>query len=212
MRSTPVPRSDGARHSRNDIGIVGYVGLELANAFADRLDVRVPGLDAYKVHDKLVDAGKDRTVVAVPKAFLDAPQCPVNLIGFLPVAMVIDKVPGKLPQHRDAHGDVEPVEHALGAGRHGFRHAADAVFAVGQRRDLLANASLVEAGGKPGTHRRCECHGERAQIAVMSKCRESKILESDAACAQGSVGTSKGSRVLVCGTRIPPQEKLFKAR
>ena len=41
---------------------------DLAGTFSERLDVRIPGLDAFKVGD----AGKDRKDVAVPQAFHDA--------------------------------------------------------------------------------------------------------------------------------------------
>ncbi len=54
---------------RDGMGIVGGVGLELADAFAERLDIRVPGLDAFKARDKVVDAGKGRTGTAEPIVF-----------------------------------------------------------------------------------------------------------------------------------------------
>ena len=115
---------------RDGVGIVGDVCLELAVTFSERLDVRIPGLDAFRVGDKVVDAGNGRTDVAVPQEPLDAPQRPVDSFCFLPVVAVDGKALDVLPQHRDAHGDVAPVEHVLGAGRQEFRHAADAVLAV----------------------------------------------------------------------------------
>ena len=125
------------------MGIVGDAGLELAGTLSERLDVRIPGLDALKAGDKVVDAGQDRTDVAVPQEPLDASLRPVDSFRFLPVVVMGGKALGALPQHRDAHGDVEPVEHVLGAGRHEFRHAADAVLAVSQERDLLVHLQAL---------------------------------------------------------------------
>ena len=105
---------------RDGVGIVGDVCLELAVTFSERLDVRIPGLDAFRVGDKVVDAGNGRTDVAVPQEPLDAPQRPVDSFCFLPVVAVDGKALDVLPQHRDAHGDVAPVEHVLGAGATGI--------------------------------------------------------------------------------------------
>ena len=60
------------------MGIVGDAGLELAGTLSERLDVRIPGLDAFNVGDKVVDAGKDRTDVAVPQEPLDVSQRPLD--------------------------------------------------------------------------------------------------------------------------------------
>ena len=67
MQLTPFPEAMALGVVRDGMGIVGDVGLELVDAFSERHDVRVPGLDASKVHDKVVDAGKGHTDGAVPQ-------------------------------------------------------------------------------------------------------------------------------------------------
>ena len=83
---------------RDGMDIADNVGLELADALAERLDVLVPGLDALKVHGKVVDAGKVRSDVAVPQEPLDAPQRPIDLFRFLLIETAADETLGNPPR------------------------------------------------------------------------------------------------------------------
>ena len=87
----PLPVAMALVVVRDGMGIVGNVGLELADAFAERLDARVPRLYAFKVHGKVVDAGKGRTDVAVP-------QGTTNMLGLGQSLFRLRRIPSRFKE------------------------------------------------------------------------------------------------------------------
>ena len=62
----PLPVSMPLGIIRNGVCIVGDVGVELIDTFAERLDTRVCGVEALQVDRKTGNAGQSRAMIAVP--------------------------------------------------------------------------------------------------------------------------------------------------
>ena len=124
------------------LGIVGdYAGvaldvdLKFFGRFTQCLDTRVVGLNAFQVHDQLLDHTMAVMDVTVPQVALDLAQETVCGSSFIRIVMAQSL--DVLAHDGDAHGDVEPVEEMLGCRCHVLCHVPHRIAAISQEGDSL---------------------------------------------------------------------------
>ena len=96
---------------------------------------RIVHLQPLHVVTQVVGVLPDTVEVAVP----EQPLGPLKLArqARTLVSIVVGNAAGMLLQHRQAHGDVEPVQDVLGLRSNPLGQQAHFLPAIGQKRDIL---------------------------------------------------------------------------